>query len=89
MAPTPVLPDDYAELLERLKREIGSARTRAALAVNEELIGLYWKLGREILARQEQEGWGTRVAKRRWCISLDMTYEGHQLAPGVNLGPRW
>ncbi|MHB1468802.1 MAG: hypothetical protein ACYCX7_06570, partial [Solirubrobacteraceae bacterium] len=54
---TPELPSDYAELLERLKREIGAARTRAALAVNEELIGLYWRIGREILVRQFAASW--------------------------------
>jgi predicted nuclease of restriction endonuclease-like (RecB) superfamily len=69
MAQTPALPDDYPELLERLEAEISSARTRAALAVNEELIGLYWRLGREILERQEQEGWGTRVTTR---LSADL-----------------
>jgi len=69
MASTPALPDDYPQLLERLKREIASARTRAAVAVNEELIGLYWRLGGEILARREQEGWGTRVVKR---LSVDL-----------------
>jgi hypothetical protein len=51
----PTLPDSYPESLESLKREIGAARTRAALAVNQELIGLYWRIGREILARQERE----------------------------------
>jgi predicted nuclease of restriction endonuclease-like (RecB) superfamily len=64
MAPTPVLPDDYPELLERLKRQIGAARTRAALAVNEELIGLYWRIGKEILERQDREGWGGKVIDR-------------------------
>jgi predicted nuclease of restriction endonuclease-like (RecB) superfamily len=63
-ARTPELPSDYADLLERLKREIGAARTRAALAVNEELIGLYWRIGREILARQEREGWGAKIIDR-------------------------
>ncbi len=33
MAPSPTLPEDYPELLERLKREIRGARSRAALAV--------------------------------------------------------
>jgi predicted nuclease of restriction endonuclease-like (RecB) superfamily len=56
-----VMPDDYPELLERLKREIGVARTRAALAVNQELIGLYWRLGKEILERENTEGWGAKV----------------------------
>ena len=39
--PRSTLPDGYPQLLARLKREIGAARTRAALAVNEELIKLY------------------------------------------------
>jgi hypothetical protein len=43
---------DYPHLLERLKREIGAARTRAILAFNEELVRLYWRIGKEILARQ-------------------------------------
>jgi len=64
MVSTPTLPDDYPQLLVRLKREIGAARTRAALAVNEELIKLYWRIGREILARQENEGWGTKIIDR-------------------------
>jgi hypothetical protein len=43
--PRSTLPDGYPQLLARLKREIGAARTRAALAVNEELIKLYWSIG--------------------------------------------
>ena len=58
------LPDDYPQLLARLKREIGAARTRAALAVNEELIKLYWWIGTEILARQERDGWGGKAIDR-------------------------
>ena len=64
MVGTPALPDDYSQLLAQLKREIGAARTRAALAVNEELIGLYWRIGSEILERQEREGWGGKVIDR-------------------------
>lgn len=58
------LPDGYPQLLARLKREIGAARTRAALAVNQELIGLYWRIGGEILERQEREGWGAKIIDR-------------------------
>jgi len=36
-----VLPDDYAELLTAMKERIRSAQTRAALAVNRELVLLY------------------------------------------------
>ncbi len=72
MSNIPVLPDSYPELLELLKREIGSARTRAALAVNQELIGLYWRIGREILVRQEREGWGAKVVP---TLSQDLRSE--------------
>jgi hypothetical protein len=54
---------------ESLKREIGAARTRAALVVNHELIALYWRIEREILARQELEGWGARIIDR---LALDL-----------------
>jgi predicted nuclease of restriction endonuclease-like (RecB) superfamily len=31
------------------------------VAVNRELVLLYWQIGREILARQREQGWGTKV----------------------------
>jgi hypothetical protein len=36
------LPADYAEFLAEIKARIAASRTRAALAVNSELIELYW-----------------------------------------------
>jgi predicted nuclease of restriction endonuclease-like (RecB) superfamily len=52
------LNNNYASLLEELKTEISTARIRAHLSVNREMIHLYWRIGRQILARQESEGWG-------------------------------
>jgi predicted nuclease of restriction endonuclease-like (RecB) superfamily len=54
----------YRDLLARLKNQIRTARVQAALAVNRELVLLYWQIGKEILTRQRQEGWGTRVISR-------------------------
>lgn len=51
----------YAALLGRIKERIRAAQVRAALAVNQELVVLYWSIGREILARQREEGWGAKV----------------------------
>lgn len=51
----------YQELLARLKGQIRTAQVRAAAAVNQELVLLYWGIGKEILSRQQQEGWGTKV----------------------------
>ena len=43
---------------------VQGAQIRAALAVNRELVLLYWGIGMEILARQQEEGWGTKVIER-------------------------
>ncbi len=58
---TDLMPIGYAELLGQIKERIRSAQLRAATAVNRELVLLYWQLGREILTRQQQEGWGAKV----------------------------
>jgi predicted nuclease of restriction endonuclease-like (RecB) superfamily len=72
MIQMPALPDDYPALLERLKRDIASARTRAALAVNAELIELYWRIGKEILERQDRQGWGAKIIDR---LAADLRHE--------------
>ncbi len=36
----------------------------SALAVNRELVLLYWEIGHAILERQQAEGWGARVIDR-------------------------
>ncbi|HCC54496.1 MAG TPA: DUF1016 domain-containing protein [Desulfobulbaceae bacterium] len=52
---------NYAELLTDIKQRIRAAQTRAMLAVNAELIRLYWELGQVLDARQKTEGWGAAV----------------------------
>lgn len=47
-------PQGYADWLADLKGRIHTAQQRAALAVNRELVNLYWQIGREILARQAE-----------------------------------
>ena len=51
----------YQDLLASLKSQIQTAQVRATVAVNRELVLLYWQIGREILARQREQGWGTKV----------------------------
>ena len=58
------LPLSYAEFLSTLKERIRTAQVKAALAVNLELVILYWNIGREILSRQRVEGWGTKVIEK-------------------------
>ena len=66
------LPADYAPLLAEIKARVQSARTRAGLAANRELLALYWDIGRLILDRQRKEGWGTKVIDR---LSVDLQRE--------------
>ena len=54
----------YQDLLARLKSQIRTAQVRAAVAVNQELVLLYWGIGNEILTRQREDGWGAQVIDR-------------------------
>ena len=58
------LPDGYAEFLDDLKSRIRSTQIKAAVAVNTQLILLYWEIGCRILDRQRREGWGAKVIDR-------------------------
>lgn len=59
-----ILPIGYAGLLTDIKQRVRHAQTRAVLAVNAELIQLYWEIGALINNRQQQEGWGAGVIPR-------------------------
>ncbi|EKO3674186.1 DUF1016 family protein [Vibrio metschnikovii] len=58
------LPIGYTGLLTDIKQRVRYAQTRAVLAVNAELIRLYWEIGELINSRQQQEGWGAGVIPR-------------------------
>jgi predicted nuclease of restriction endonuclease-like (RecB) superfamily len=57
-------PNGYSDWLTELKNRIHSAQQRATLAVNRELVLLYWQIGRDILARQAAQGWGAKVIEQ-------------------------
>ncbi len=59
-----LIPSDYPAFVADLKERIRAAQVRASLAVNSELVLLYWQIGRELLSRQQQEGWGAKVVER-------------------------
>ena len=58
------VPTGYHDWLAELKNRIHQSQQRAALAVNRELVLLYWQIGHDILERQAQQGWGTKVIDR-------------------------
>lgn len=55
---------DYTVFVTDLKVRIRSARISAARAVNRDLVLLYWDIGRAIVEKQEQLGWGRAVVER-------------------------
>lgn len=62
---TAVMPvPQYAQLLGEIKQRIRHAQARAWMAVNAEMICLYWRIGQVIDGRQQQEGYGTAVIPR-------------------------
>jgi len=69
-------PDNYDDFFRKLKERIRSSQIKAALAVNQELILLYWHIGREILQRQKKEGWGAKVIDR---LARDLKLEFPEL----------
>jgi predicted nuclease of restriction endonuclease-like (RecB) superfamily len=56
--------DDYRRWLAELKQRVERTRLRAVTSVNRELVTLYWQIGREILDRQQRQGWGAAVVDR-------------------------
>ncbi|OAM44176.1 hypothetical protein A7Q00_02840 [Eikenella halliae] len=59
-----MMPADYVQWLADIKNRVSAARYKAALAVNAELVSLYWHIGRDILQRQAAQGWGSKVIDR-------------------------
>ena len=62
--PTLNLPNDYSAWLSDLKQRISVSQQKAVIAVNQELISLYWQIGSDILERQELKGWGAKVIEQ-------------------------
>jgi predicted nuclease of restriction endonuclease-like (RecB) superfamily len=63
---------DYINFLNDIKKDIQTSRVKAALAVNQELILLYWRIGKGILDRQKDLGWGAKVIEQ---LALDLKHD--------------
>lgn len=61
---------DFVALVSEVKEEIRSARLRASVRVNSELIRLYWRLGMHIAREQERHSWGDGFLK---ALSTELT----------------
>ena len=55
---------EYSRLLLAIKERVREAQYAALKAVNKELVGLYWDIGRMVVERQDVEGWGKAVVEQ-------------------------
>ncbi len=54
--------EDYMRVLQDLKERVAKAQLAALKAVNKELVGLYFDIGRIVVEKQEELGWGESMA---------------------------
>lgn len=73
-SPVPV-PPDYGPLLAEIKTRVQTARIKAGLAANRELLTLYWDIGRLISLAQHSKGYGKQVVERL-ALDLQHTFPG-------------
>lgn len=65
-------PRGYQEFIADLKQRVRTTQFRAVHAANTQVLRLYWSVGRDILDRQKNEGWGAKVVDQ---ISMDLRRE--------------
>ena len=53
----------YADLVISIKQRILQSQYEALKSVNKELISLYWDIGKSIVEKQNEFGWGKSVVK--------------------------
>ena len=67
--PRAELPADYGAILADIKQRVGAQRLRVVTAANAAMVQLYWDIGRTILDRQLNGGWGAKIIDR---LSADL-----------------
>ena len=59
----------YAALLRQIKQRVQAAQQRAIYAVNEEMLRMYWDIGKMLQQSQDTDGWGQKTLQR---LSVDL-----------------
>lgn len=63
---------EYILFLSEVKNLVSKAALRAIIAANQELLHLYWQLGKQIVEKQNAKGWGAKVIH---TLSQDLRLE--------------
>jgi len=66
------LDTNYKNWIASLKDKIRSAQIKAALSVNEQMIMLYWDIGKSIFEKQQEHNWGSKIVEQ---MAIDLKRE--------------
>ena len=60
---TPIDKNEFNSFVSTIKQKVLSQQYNALKSVNQELISLYWDIGKSIVEKQDTLGWGKSVVK--------------------------
>lgn len=61
--------NEYKEFFTLITTEIQNAQIKASIAVNKELLKLYWNIAEMIIEKQKKSSWGDGILEK---ISMDL-----------------
>ena len=64
--------NQYIDFVKEIKQKIHSAKSKAVLSVNKQMVTLYFEIGKEIVLKQESMGWGRSIVEE---MSKDLQAE--------------
>jgi len=79
-----IKPSDYQDFVKEIKEKIYQSQVKALQAVNRELLVLYTEIGRSIIEKQEQLGWGKSIIENL-AKDLQIEFPGMQGFSARNL----
>jgi len=71
------MPESYIGFFKEVKQKILAEKLKTIISANCTMMILYWEIGRSILIRQKNEGWGSKVIDR-------LSYDLKEAFPDMN-----
>ena len=65
-----MLPEGYSEWKNDIEQLIEVSKLRTAISVNSSMLTLYWSIGKSILQKQNENGWGKKIIEQ---LSKDLS----------------
>lgn len=71
------MPENYQDFIQEIKDQIQHERFKTVMSANKAMVLMYWNIGKAILERQKNEGWGAKVIDR-------MSHDLKESFPGIS-----